>query len=64
MNRWGSLLLAAAAVGAAVAVVTVAARRARERSELEQVPAIIEDCFDRIEEIKQELQRLHPDPAV
>ena len=63
MNRWGSLLLAAAAVGAAVAVVTVVAQRARERSELEQVPAIIEDCFERIEEIKQDLQRLKPGPT-
>lgn len=64
MNRWGILLLAAAAVGAAVTVVTLVARKARERDDLEQVPAIIEDCFDRIEEIKQELQRLKPDPAV
>ncbi len=64
MNRWAYLLYAAVAVGAAATVVAVIARKAKADRELEQVPAIIDDCFERIEQIKQDLQRLKPDATV
>ena len=62
MKTWGLLLLAAVAAGA-VTVAVVASRRGGE--ELEEIPKLIDDCFDRIHRIERELNRLRhsPEPA-
>ena len=65
MKNWAYFLFAAAAVGAATVVMSVALqhrRRSRERSE---IPDIIEDCFRRIHQIERDLRQLGraPEPA-
>ena len=60
MNKWAFLLGAVAAVGAVVVVVSLAARRSPGGRE--EVPELIEDCFERIHHIEAELRRLHAGP--
>jgi hypothetical protein len=61
MKNLAVLLLAAAAVGAATVIVSVALQRVRDPGDLEQVPELIEDCFDRLHQLERELHRLRPD---
>ncbi len=62
MNRWAIVAGAVAAVGAAVVVASLVARRSRQGADSE-IPGILEDCFDRIRRIEEQLHRLHPEAA-
>lgn len=60
MKKWAFLFGAAAAMGAAAVVVSLALRQTREAASREEIPEIIADCFDRIHRIEDELHRLRP----
>jgi hypothetical protein len=60
MKRWGLLLGAAVTVGGAAVLISMAARSCRERARTEEVPRLIEDCFERIHQLESELHRLNP----
>jgi len=61
MKQWGLVLGAVVALGATVAVVTVVSGRMRQQARTEEVPRLIEDCFDRIHQLESELRRLRPE---
>ena len=65
MRKWIFLAGAAAATMVATVVVSLAIRRTRTARELEEIPELIADCFDRIHRIEEELQQLRrsPEPA-
>lgn len=61
MSKQAFWVGAAVAFGAAATLVSVILwRRASERAE--DIPEVIEDCFERIRRIEVELSRLHPVP--
>jgi hypothetical protein len=62
MNKWALLLSSAVAVGAAIVVVTLAMRRGEHAAELGDVPDLIADCFQRIQRIEADIQRLTSGP--
>lgn len=57
MKKWAFVLGAAAAMGVAAVVVTLALRRSQPPAD--SVPEIIADCVDRMQRIEAELHRLH-----
>ncbi|MFN3648603.1 MAG: hypothetical protein ACK47B_03395 [Armatimonadota bacterium] len=58
------LVLAAAGLSAAAVIAIIAARRTRDAAgELEQIPELIEGCFERLHELEREIHRLKPDTA-
>lgn len=61
MKQWGLLLSAGVALGSAAVVIALWARRNQEQSRTEEVPRLIDDCFDRIRRLESELQRLNPE---
>ena len=61
MSKQALWVSAAIALGAAATLVSLVLwHRATERSE--DIPEVIEDCFERIRRIELELSRLHPAP--
>lgn len=58
MKTSTGLLFAAAAVGAATAVVLVTLRKRTTAAELGEVPRIIDDCFERVQQLQRDLQQL------
>lgn len=61
MSKQAFWVGAAVAFGAAATLVSLVLwRRATERAE--EIPEVIEDCFERIRKIEAELSRLHPVP--
>ena len=60
MKKWTLFIGAAAATAVVVALVV---RRAQQHRELEDIPHLISDCFERIHRIEEELHRFHPDPG-
>jgi hypothetical protein len=60
MKKWAFLVGAVVAMGAAAAVVSLALQQARESERLDQIPSLIEDCFDRIRRIEEDIHRLRP----
>jgi hypothetical protein len=61
MKQWGLLLGAALALGSAAVVIAAASGRIRRNAGSEEVPRLIDDCFDRIHQLESELRRLNPD---
>jgi len=60
MKTWAFVLGAAVAAGAAAVVVTLALRRVVEETTREEIPTLIDDCFERVHRIEAELHRLSP----
>lgn len=60
MKTWAFVLGAVAAAGIAAAVVSVALHRAGVAASGDEIPALLEDCFERIHSIEAELHRLSP----
>lgn len=58
MKSWAFVVGAAAAAAAAVAVVALAMRRNRDVADLGAIPALLDDCHDRILQIEADLQKL------
>jgi hypothetical protein len=61
MKQWGLLLSAVVALGSAAVVIAAASGRLRQQSNAEEVPRLIDDCFDRIHQLEAELRRLNPE---
>lgn len=61
MKQWGLLLGAGVALGSAAVVIALMTRRASEASRMEEVPRLIDDCFERIHQLESELRRLNPE---
>jgi len=59
MKKWAYLLGVAAAIGAAAVVVRVALQRAAD-AKANEIPSLIDDCFQRIDRLEAELHRLKP----
>ena len=62
MKNWAVFLLSVVAAGAATVVVAVTLKARRRTRDLNEIPDIIEDCFDRIRQIEQDLRHLRPTP--
>jgi hypothetical protein len=63
MKNWAVFLVAAAAMGLATIAIGMSLRRPRPDEELEQIPELIELCYDRIRSIERDLHRMRPEPA-
>jgi hypothetical protein len=61
MKQWGLLLGAIVALGSTAVVYAVVSGRLRQQARTEEVPRLIEDCFDRIHQLEAELRRLNPE---
>jgi hypothetical protein len=60
MRKLAFLLGASAAAAVAAILVGLVVQRASALRSQEEVPEILDDCFDRIQRIEKELHRLKP----
>jgi hypothetical protein len=63
MKSWAFVFGAAGAAAAAVVVVALALRKNDPSRDLQEIPALLEDCHDRIQRIEAELHKLRPGTA-
>jgi hypothetical protein len=59
-KRWWGIVAGAALAAGVLAVILTAARQRTLEEALADVPAMIEDCADKIAALETDLLRLHP----